>query len=216
MSIVLLGRKKGMARVFNDNGDMVPVSIIELSPGMVVTKKTKEKDGYEALQLGFEEGKENKIKKPVLGQFKKAGVAPKKYIRESKVDKSTFDKYNTGDSIDITYFSKDDFVDISGTSIGKGFAGGVKRWHYRGGDDSHGSMFHRAPGSIGASAFPSRVLKGTKLPGHMGNQRVTVQNVKVISVRNDESVILVKGAVPGPKGCLVEVRKAKKKVSAGK
>jgi len=216
VSIVLLGKKLGMTRIFNAVGDMVPVTVIELKPATVLSKKTSDKDGYEALRLAFGEVKENRMKKPVIGQFKKADMAPKKYIRESRVDNSVLDQYKPGDVIESSFFSKDDFIDVSGTSIGKGFAGVIKRWHFSGGKKTHGSMFHRAPGSIGASASPSRVFKGKKLPGRMGATRVTIQNLQIVEIKENDNIILVKGAIPGSRGGIVELRKAKKKAGAGK
>jgi len=216
VSIILLGKKKGMARLFNEKGEIIPVSVIELAQGTVVTKKTSEKDGYEAVQLAFFDVKEKSLKKPELQYLKKMGLGPKKYLKESRLDKEESQKYENGSTIGVSYFSKGDYIDVSGKSIGKGFAGGIKRWGWHGGDDAHGSMFHRAPGSIGASAFPSRTYKGHNLPGRMGGKRVTVQNLMVIEIKEDLNLIIVKGALPGPKGSLIEIRKAKRKVLASK
>ncbi|MEW6534937.1 MAG: 50S ribosomal protein L3 [Candidatus Auribacterota bacterium] len=214
MSIVLLGKKIGMTRVFTDKGDRVPVTVISVESGTVVYKKTLEKDGYESLQLGFADIKEKKVTNPQKGHYEKAGVSSRKYLKESRVSKDVFEQYNVGDVITSDVFGKGDFVDVAAKSIGKGFAGGVKRWGYRGGRDTHGSMFHRAPGSIGASAYPSRVLKGLKLPGRMGGKRITAQSIEIIERRDEGNIIIVKGSVPGPKGGIVEIRKAKKKLSA--
>jgi len=216
VSIILLGKKKGMARLFNEKGEIIPVSVIELENGTVVNKKTSEKHGYEAIQLGFLDIKENKLNKPESGYLKKSGISPKKYLKESRIGKGELEKYNIGDEINISYFSKGDYIDVSGKSIGKGFAGGVKRWGWHGGDDTHGSMFHRAPGSVGASAFPSRTYKGHRLPGRMGGKRVTVQSLLIVDLKEDLNLIIVKGALPGPKGSYIEIRKAKKKAFVSK
>lgn len=211
MSIVLLGKKLGMTKVFTENGDRIPVTVLAVEPGIVVAKKNSERDGYDSLQLGFVEMKESKMTKPLQGHFAKANTSPRRYLRESRVSKEQYEQYTVGDVIDLSIFEEGSYLDIAAKSIGKGFAGGVKRWGFKGGRDTHGSMFHRAPGSIGASAYPSRVMKGKKLPGRMGGKRVTAQNVQIISCRAEDSLILVKGAVPGPKGSYVEMRAAKKK-----
>ena len=210
MSIVLLGRKKGMTRVFNEKGEVIPVSVIEVEPGTVLDKRTEDKNQYTALQLGFEDRKEKLVKKPQKGFFAKIKQTPKRYIRESRVTQEVLDSYQIGDQIDLKIFEKGELVDVSAKSLGKGFAGVMKRWNFHGGRKTHGSMFHRAPGSIGASADPSRVFKGTRLPGRMGGKRATVQSIQVVDVREADNVVLVRGGVPGPRGGVVEIRKAKK------
>ncbi|MDX9703329.1 MAG: 50S ribosomal protein L3 [Candidatus Auribacterota bacterium] len=211
MSIILLGRKKGMTRIFDAKGEVIPVSVVEIKPGTVLDKKTQEKHQYTALQVGFEDRKEKLLKKPQKVFFAKMNQSPKRYIRESRVSQEILDSYSAGDAVGLTVFEKGEFVDVSAKSIGKGFAGVMKRWNYRGGRDSHGSMFHRAPGSIGASADPSRVFKGTGLPGRMGGKRATVQNIEIVDVRESDNIVLLKGGIPGPRGGVVEIRKAKKK-----
>lgn len=210
MSMGILGKKVGMTQIFNQDGNMVPVTVIEAGPCPVVQIKTKEKDGYTAIKIGFHEKKENKVIKPLLGQFKKAGVKPQRYMKEFRIEKP--EEYKIGQELRVDMFVPSDCVDVIGTSIGKGFQGGMKRHHWAGGPESHGSMHHRAPGSIGASSDPSRSYKGQKLPGRMGNARVTVQNLEVISVDKDNDILVIKGAVPGPDGNLLIIRRAKKKL----
>lgn len=205
----ILGKKIGMTQVFGKDGGVIPVTVIESKPCSVLQLKTKQSDGYNAIQLGFEDIKDSRVKKPLREKFKKIKVTPKKLIREISVQDPK--NYRVGQNIDVAVFSPGDFVDIIGTSIGRGFQGGVKRWHWSGGPSSHGSMSHRAPGSIGASAFPSRVHKGHHLPGHMGNQRVTVQNLEVIKVDKDNNLLLVKGSAPGHKNSFLIIKKSKKK-----
>lgn len=211
MSIVLLGRKKGMTQVFDENGLVIPVSVIEIQPGVVIDKKTAERDGYTALQVGFETIKEKLVRKPQLVSFKKKGVAAKRFVRESRVTHDVLESYSPGDEVNLSVFEKGEYVDVSAKSLGKGFAGVIKRWNFSGGRKTHGSMFHRAPGAIGASADPSRVFKGTRLPGRMGGKRATVQNLQVVDIRENDNTVLIKGGVPGPRGGMVEIRKAKKK-----
>jgi len=200
---VLLGKKLGMTQVFNEKGDVVPVTVIEAGPCLVIQVKTEEKDGYEALKVGFEESRKVKnLTKPVRGVFEKAGVKPCRVIREiPRVEAKV------GDIITVEVFQKGDVVDVSGISKGKGFQGVMKRHNFAGGPGSHGSMFNRAPGSIGASSYPSRVWKNQRLPGQMGNGRVTVRNLTVVEIKPEQNLLLVKGAVPGPRGSLVEIRK---------
>lgn len=213
MSIIVLGNKLGMTKLFQDNGDVIPVTAIKLEPAVVLSKKTIENDGYQALQFGFVDAKDKLVKKPQKEFFKKHNLPFKKYFKESKVDLELFEKYNVGDSLEIDFIEKGAHVDVTAQSIGKGFAGGIKRWAFYGGRKSHGSMFHRAPGSIGASADPSRVLKGKKMPGHLGASRATVQNLLVVDYVKEENLVFVKGAIPGSKGAVVQLRKAKKKAS---
>ena len=212
MSVVLLGRKIGMTKVFMEKGEMVPVTVIKINPGTVLAKKTKETNGYQSLQIGFEEIKAKKVNKPMSGYYAKIGIEPKRYVKESRVDDKLLGQYNVGDELNATFFTKGEYVDVSGKSKGKGFAGVIKRWNFHGGRKTHGSMFHsRAPGAIGAAADPSRVFKGTKLPGRMGGIRSTVQNIILVDIKEEDNLILVRGAVPGAKNGIVQVRKAIKK-----
>ena len=209
MAIGILGRKIGMTETFEKDGKLTPVTIIEAGPCLVLQLKVPDLDGYRAVQLGFADKKENRTKRPLLGHFKKAGVKPKRFIKEIRI--SDKDKYTIGREIKVDIFKEGDFVDISGRTIGKGFQGGMKRWGWSGGPASHGSMTHRRPGSIGASAYPSRVVKGHHLPGRMGGNRRTVQNLKVIKVDPENNMLMVKGAVPGHKNSYLVIRNASKK-----
>lgn len=200
--IGILGRKLGMTQIFTEKGEICPVTIIEAGPCCVVQVKSLEKDGYEAVKVGFLETKEKKLNKPTLGIFKKSGIKPYKILKEFPMK-----GLKVGEFITVENFSKGERVAVSGTSKGKGFQGVMKRHHFAGGPGSHGSMFNRAPGSIGASSFPSRVWKNKKLPGHMGSERVTVRNLEIVDIRADQNLILIKGAVPGAKGSLVEIKK---------
>jgi large subunit ribosomal protein L3 len=201
----LLGKKLGMTQVF-DETRLTPVTVIEAGPCRVVTIKTKERDGYEAVQLSYGEVKERKLSKAELGQLKKQQAPASRVLREfEKVGEVT-----VGDSVTVGMFKKGDWVDVVGVSKGKGFQGVVKRHNYAGGPESHGSMFHRHPGSMGASSYPSRVWKGKTLPGHMGAERVTVQRLKVVDSRPEENLLFVRGAIPGATNGLIVVRKSKK------
>jgi large subunit ribosomal protein L3 len=195
----ILGKKMGMTQIFDENENMVPVTVIEAGPCVVTEKRTEEKDGYQAVQLGFEDIKEKKLNKPELGQFKKNGVDPKRYLME-------FRNFNQdleiGDEITVDIFEEGEIVKVQGVSKGKGFSGNIQRWNHSTGPKTHGSHFHRAPGSIGA-VDASRVFKGQKMPGRMGNEKTTVHNLKVMKVDTEKKVILVKGSVPGPKKSLV-------------
>jgi len=198
----ILGKKVGMTQVFTEDGRLVPVTIIEAGPVKVVQKKEKAKDGYEALQLGYDETrKEKNITKPMLGHFKKTSSPAFRFLSEIKMD-----GFNSGDNITVDIFTKGEKVSITGTSKGKGFQGVMKRHNYKGGPGSHGSMFNRAPGSIGSSAYPSRVWKNKGLPGHMGDERVTVKNIEIFDIRKDQNLLLVVGAVPGSNGGYVIVK----------
>jgi large subunit ribosomal protein L3 len=209
----LIGKKLGMTEVFSDEGVFVPVTVIEVEPSVVVQKKTSDKDGYEALQLGYGRISQRKLTKPLQGHFKKADKGFFRILRE--FDGST-DGYEIGQEIGLDIFAPGDYVDVVGTTKGKGFAGVIKRHGFSGGRATHGSMFHRAPGSIGASADPSRVFKGTKLPGHMGTERKTVQNLQIWAVRPELNALLVKGAVPGNKKGFVLIKQSIKKVKEEK
>jgi len=203
----LLGKKIGMTQLLDNDGSIVPVTVIQAGPCVVVQKKTKPKDGYDAVQLGFVEFvKPKRVNKPMTGHFKKANVAPVKFVREMAVQDGN--GANPGDKVMVDIFAQNELVHIIGTSKGRGFAGFVKRHHFRGGRATHGSMFHRAPGSIGSSAYPSRVLKGMRMAGHLGNARVTVQNLRVARIDQENNLLFVRGAVPGPAGAYVVVEKS--------
>ena len=205
----ILGKKLGMTHIFKENGDAIPATVLKAGPCVVVQRKSAGKDGYEAAQLGLVElPPPRKVTKAMEGHFKKAGANPVRFLREVRL--STADsEVKVGDKVLVEQFKVDDFVDVTGISKGRGFAGVHKRHHFGGGGAAHGSMFHRAPGSIGASAFPSRVLKGTRAAGHMGMDQVTVRNLRVVQVLSEDHALVVQGAVPGPNGRYVVVRKAK-------
>ncbi len=204
----ILGKKTGMTQVFGKNGEIIPVTVIEAGPCVVTQIKTCKKDGYSAIQIGYGEIKDNKVNKPAKGHFEKAKVENKRHLAEISVEES--EKFKLGQPITIDIFSEGEKTDVVGISKGKGFAGVVKRWGFGGGPDSHGSHFHRAPGSIGMCATPSRVLKGRKFPGHMGNSRVTVQNIEVVRVEKERNLLLLKGSIPGANGSLVLIKDAVK------
>jgi large subunit ribosomal protein L3 len=205
----ILGKKIGMTHVFRPDGQAVPVTLLKAGPCLVVQRKTPAIDGYDAVQLGLVEfTKPARINKPLTGHLKKAGAEGTKFLREFPL--APGDDLKAGDKVLVDQFKPKDKVDVIGVSKGRGFAGLVKRHHFRGGGGSHGSMFHRAPGSIGASSFPSRVLPGMRMAGHMGDARVTVRNLEVIDVDTEDNVLVVKGAVPGPNGGYVVVQRAKR------
>ncbi len=185
----ILGKKIGMTQIFREDGQIMPVTVIESGPCSISQIKTQNKDGYDAIQLNFKD----------------------KLTKEIRLSDPT--SYKVGQNIDLAQFSPGDFVDITGASKGKGFQGGIKRWNWKRGPQSHGSMSHRAPGSIGASAYPSRVVKGHHLPGHMGNQRTTVQNLEIIKVDKENNLLVVGGSVPGHRNCFLVIKKAKKKAA---
>ncbi|MGI6220743.1 MAG: 50S ribosomal protein L3 [Coriobacteriales bacterium] len=207
MANMILGRKLGMTQVWSDDDEIIPVTVIEAGPCVVSQVKTKETDGYEAIQMGFGTIKDKHVNKPMAGHFAKAGVAPMRYLREVRVDDAS--AHETGEVITIDSFAEIEKVNVTGTSKGKGFAGVMKHHGFGGGPGGHGSHFHRAPGSIGQCASPSRVLKGVRMAGHMGDERVTVRNLKVVRIDAEHNVILVKGAVPGGNNGLVMIREAK-------
>lgn len=208
METGIIGRKLGMTQVFSDDGEAVAVTVVETEPSVVIQKKTRETDGYEAIQLGYGRIKRQNVSKPLQGHFKSADKGNLRFLREIR---TAADDYVIGQELNADLFQAGDYVDVVGTSKGKGFAGVIKRHGFRGGRATHGSMFHRAPGSIGASADPSRVFKGKKLPGHMGSERKTIQNMVVWAVRSDQNLILIKGSIPGGKMGLVLIKKAKKR-----
>ena len=203
----IYGKKVGTTQIFDDSGNVVQVTAIEAQPCKVVQIKNVEKDGYNALKIGFGKVKEAKLIKPKKGVFTKANVEAMKYLREIKLD-SFNDEYEVGDTIDVDVFSKGDTVKVSGTSKGKGFSGVIKRWNFHRGPVTHGSHNIRQPGSIGQCSTPSKVVKGKKMPGRMGGGKVTVPGTKIIDVVSDQNMILVKGSVPGAKGSLVYIWKA--------
>lgn len=199
-----------MTQVFRPDGQVVPVTLLKAGPCVVVQRKTPLSDGYDAVQLGFMEFiKPARINKPATGHLKKSSVDGVKFLRELRLAPGD-DDFKTGDQVLVGQFKPAEKVDVIGISKGRGFAGFVKRHHFRGGDKSHGSMFHRAPGSIGASSYPSRVWPGTRMAGHMGADRVTVRNLEIIDVQAEDNVLVVKGAVPGPNGGYVVVRRARR------
>ena len=204
----LLGRKVGQARIFGEDGRSIPVTLLEAGPCQVVQRKTTDVDGYEAVQVGFDDRKEQRCTKPELGHFKKAGVDPKRHLREFNVDEGS--ELKAGDLIAADIFAAGERVDVTGQSKGRGFQGMHKRHGAGGGPGGHGSHFHRAPGSIGQSADPAKVYKGKRMPGHMGNKRVTVQNLEIVQVDPEKNLIIVRGAVPGAVGGLVIVKKRAK------
>ena len=203
MSKGILGKKLGMTRIFRENGQSIPVSALEVGPCYIIQIKRSEKDGYNAIQIGFQPKKETRLNKPLNGHHRAAGKGGFTFLRELRVD--DLEPFDLGQEITSEIFDVGDRVMVRGVSKGRGFSGVVKRWGFSGGDTSHGCRSHRVPGSLGASATPGRVMKGKKLPGRMGNQRVTVKNLRVVDVIREKNLILVKGAVPGSKGGLVEV-----------
>lgn len=214
MSLGILGKKIGMTQIFDQKGEAIPVTLVKAGPCVVIQKKLEDKHGYNALQLGFDEVKKSKLNKPLQGIFEKLKLPPKRFIKEIRCPE--IKQYEVGQEITVDIFQVGDFVDISGVSKGKGFAGVVKRWGFHGGPASHGAHgWHRRPGSIGASAFPSRVFKGKKMAGHLGMAKVTVQNLEVVGVEREQNLLLVKGAVPGGKGGYLVIRKAIKKSKRG-
>jgi large subunit ribosomal protein L3 len=204
----LIGKKIGMTQVFNDYGELVPVTVIKVEPNVVVEQRTPDKNGYSAVVLGAWDAKESRLTKPALGQFQKHEIAPKRYVVEFR----DFDhECAIGDSLGVEIFADSAFVDVTGTSKGKGYQGVMKRHGFGGGRKTHGSKFHRANGSTGMAAWPSRVIKGTKMPGRMGGVKRTVQNLRLVSVDSERQTLLVNGSVPGTKDGYVVIRTAKKK-----
>jgi len=200
----ILGKKHGMTQIFNEKGEVIPVTVIEAGPCVVVQKKTVETDGYNAIQVGFGDVKEKRLTKPLIGHFKKAGVPFKRYLREFRLD--DISGYEVGSEIKVDIFKPGDRVDVTGISKGKGFAGVVKRYGANRGPMSHGSKYHRRVGSMGATTDPGRTFKGKIMPGHMGHERVTIQNLEVVKVDPELNLLLVKGSVPGPKGSLLIIK----------
>ena len=204
----LIGRKIGMTQIFDEKGIVTPVSVIEVEPNIVTQKKTPENDGYSAIQISAGAVKENKVNKPTKGHFDKAGVSYKKYLSEFLTD--DVDSYNLGDEIKVDIFEVGEHVDVIGTSKGKGTAGIIKRHNFGRGRETHGSKFHRMPGGMGAASYPGKVFKNHRMAGKMGNERVTVQNLEIVRIDTDKNLILVKGAIPGPKKGTVRIKSTTK------
>ena len=202
----ILGRQLGMTQVWAEDDNVVPVTVIQAGPCTISQVKTKATDGYEAVQIGFGEIKPKRVNKPLAGHFKAKGVEPMRYLREVRVEDAS--EYKTGDQVTVEIFADSKAVDVTGTSKGKGFQGTIKRWNFHRGPMTHGSRNQRRPGSIGQCAYPARVRKGLHMAGHMGNERVTVKNLKLGRVDAEQNLLLVKGAVPGGKNALVQVRMA--------
>lgn len=207
----LLGKKLGMTQVYNESGILIPVTVIQAGPCVVVNVKTAEKDGYSALQLGFGQRKAKNVLQPVLGQYKLAGVEsnPPAIVREVRLDEDA--NTECGSEIKADIFSEVQYLDVTGVTKGRGFQGVVKRWNFAGGRYSHGGGWKRKPGSVGCREWPAHVIKGKKMPGHMGNVQRTIQNLKLVQVRAEENLLFVKGAIPGPTGGIVLVKSARKK-----
>ena len=207
MNKAIIGKKIGMTQIFDEKGVVIPVTAIEAGPCIVAQVKTEETDGYNAIQLGYGDVKEKHINKPEKGHFTKTKLTPKKHLREFRVN--TIEE-KVGDEIKVDVFAAGEKIDVQGTTKGKGFQGVIKRHGQHRGPMGHGSMYHRRPGSMGSTSTPGRVFKGKKLPGHMGMQTVTIQNLDVVRVDLDKNIILVKGSVPGPKGAILKIRSAVK------
>ncbi|HOP71177.1 MAG TPA: 50S ribosomal protein L3 [Bacillota bacterium] len=201
----ILGKKIGMTQVFDEEGRLIPVTVIEAGPCTVVDIKTSDKDGYTGVQLGFGFVKEHRLNKTLRGYFKSKGVTPKKYLREFRVKPG--EDVKIGDEVKVDVFKSGDYVDVTGTSLGKGFAGSIKRWNFRRGPSSHGSKYHRGSGSL-AARDAARVFPGRKLPGHKGSERVTIRNLRVVGVDPEKNLLLVHGGVPGRRGSLVMIKEA--------
>ncbi|HSR05294.1 MAG TPA: 50S ribosomal protein L3 [Proteiniclasticum sp.] len=203
MKKALMGTKIGMTQIFDENGKIIPVTVVEAKPNFVVQIKTTEKEGYDAIQVGYGEIREKLVNMPRKGQFKKAGVGVKRLLKEFRLEENT---YEVGAEITVELFEAGEKVDVSGLSKGKGFAGVIKKWHFHIGPKSHGSKFHRAVGSMGASSSPSRTFKNKKMPGRMGHVNTTVLNLEIVKVMPEKNVILIKGGIPGPNKSVVVIR----------
>jgi len=215
MRIRMMGNKIGMSQIFDEEGKVIPVTVLKVGPCLVVGKKIEEKNGYSALVLGYGDVKEKRIRKSELGLFAKAGIPPKKILFESPVNREELENYNIGQEINLDLFKKGDFVDVTAKSKGRGFTGVMKRYGMSGAKGSHGTHeYFRHVGSIGASSFPARVFKGKRMPGRYGGTRVTVQNLSVVDVKADKGVLLLKGAVPGPNKGYVMIAHSVKKGAA--
>ena len=207
----IIGKKIGMTQIFDENGNVIPVTVIETTPNVVAQIKTIETDGYNAIQLGYGEVKDKHINKPEKGHFSKAGLTAKKHLREFRVE--NIENYKVGDEVKADIFQAGEKIDVQGITKGKGFQGVIKRHGQHRGPMGHGSMYHRRPGSMGSTSTPGRVFKGKKLPGHMGRNTVTIQNLDVVKVDMDRNVILVKGSVPGAKGSILKIKSAVKAIN---
>jgi large subunit ribosomal protein L3 len=201
----LIGKKVGMTQIFTEKGDCIPVTVIEAGPCTVTEVRSKERDGYVAVQLGFGTNKESRFTRPLLGQFKKRNLPPSRHLKEFRVADAT--AFEVGKTIDASLFAKGEYVDVQGVTKGRGFTGVVKRYGFIAGHASHGPTFGKQPGSIGASAYPSRVIKGKRLPGRMGGVNLTIKNLEVVAVDTEQNVVLVRGAIPGPPNGLVYINK---------
>ncbi len=201
----LIGKKVGMTQLFNEKGDVIPVTVIEAGPCTVTEVRSKERDGYVAVQLGFGTNKESRFTRPVLGQFKKRNLPPSRHLREFRIDDAS--AYQVGQTLNATLFEKGEHIDVRGVTKGRGFAGVVKRYGFVTGHASHGPTHGKQPGSIGSSAYPSRVIKGKRLPGRMGGVNLTIKNLEVVGVDAEQNVLLVKGAIPGPPNGIVYIQK---------
>jgi len=211
MGIGIIGKKLRMTQIFKEDGTVVPVTLVEYKEGYVVDLKTEDKDGYNALKVGFEEVSEKKLNKPLLGYLKKRNLPSLKILKEFRLENGEeIKKFKIGDRITIDFLKEGDYIDVTGRTIGKGFQGVVKRHGFHGGPATHGSMSHRAPGSIGPTA-PQRVLKGRRMAGHMGNEKKTIQNLQIVKILKDENIIMIKGAVPGPSNSYIVIKKSVKK-----
>lgn len=204
MKKAIMGKKIGMTQIFDENGKVVPVTVVEALPNMVVQIKTVEKEGYDAIQVGFGEIRERLVNKPRLGQFQKAGVQPKRVLKEFRLE--DISSFEIGAEITVETFAAGDRIDVSGVSKGKGFEGVIKKWNFHRGPETHGSKFHRAVGSMGASSSPSRTFKNKKMPGHMGHVNRTVLNLEIVRVMPEKNVILIRGGIPGPNKGVVVIR----------
>jgi len=202
----ILGKKIGMTQVFTEDGTLIPVTVVQAGPCTIIQKKTQEADGYTAIQVGFESVESTSVTKPKLGHCVKAGKGVFRYLRELKLDNSS--DLSIGDTLTVDQFAVGDYVDVVGTSIGKGFQGVIKRWNFKGGRASHGSRFHRAPGSIGASATPSHVFKNKKMPGQMGNEQITIQKLQIVRINAADNLMMIKGAIPGHKNNVVVIKQS--------
>jgi large subunit ribosomal protein L3 len=205
----ILGKKLGMTQIFKE-GEVIPVTVIKAGPCVVTQIKSEDKDGYSAIQIGFEEAKEKHVNKPLKGHFKRTGITPQKYLAEVRLENGEKENYKLGQKITVDIFKEGEKVNVTGVSKGKGFAGVVKRWGFRGFPASHGARYHRAGGSIGMAASPARVIKGMKMPGRMGNRKVTVQNLEIVNIDKEKNLLLLKGAVPGHRGSLIFIKEAVK------
>lgn len=204
MKKAIIGKKIGMTQIFDESGRLIPVSVVLAGPCIVVQKKTVEKEGYSAIQVGFEDIRENLLNKPQKGQFSKVNIEPKRFLKELRLESA--EKFNVGDIIKADTFTVGERIDISGVSKGKGYQGVIKKWNAHRGPTTHGSKYHRAVGSMGASSFPSRTFKNKHMPGHMGNVNVTVQNLEVVKIDVERNLILIKGGIPGPKKGMVIIK----------